>query len=177
MRVWQGMYAVVLWPNRPALAERFALFECIQKAVDTSFADRECPGNFSTTHAESVMLDNDVFIVQHTLPSIKCRFPLLRIPSLWRISGLLQLAVYIGVAVRPHSGRWAPQPWPLATAVCRLLCIISQIPQNCKCFIQIITRLFVYYDNAHVFLKLLDAFTNVLISFLMKTITYPLKAI
>ena len=40
-----------------------------------------------------------------TLPSIKCRFPLLRIPSLWRISGLLQLAAYIGVAVRPHSGR------------------------------------------------------------------------
>lgn len=53
---------------RERIAERFALFECIQKAVDTSFANRECPESFPTTHTESVMLNNDVSIVQHIVP-------------------------------------------------------------------------------------------------------------
>lgn len=60
--------------------------------------------NTSKFNFDSLLADPEN-IVQHTLLSIKCRFPLLRTPSLWRIFELLQLAVYIGVAVRPHSGR------------------------------------------------------------------------
>ena len=96
-------------------------FECAlaptkQKVVDQFRANPAYPAkamyrvsgyqfyNTSKFNFDSLLADPEN-IVQHTLLSIKCRFPLLRTPSLWRISELLQLAVYIGVAVRPHSGR------------------------------------------------------------------------
>ena len=112
---------VIRDPLRQGKTESFALFKCGKEVIAPRFANAEKLRNLVPGHSESVVFDDNVFVIQHNIILLKCisadaDTPIMK--DCWVTSNKLRNGS-AGWPLRPGKAAvLAAHQWPLPRALC-----------------------------------------------------------